>query len=166
MLPFEGGRQAALTELVDEIRSAAFEHGIEGITLLGGEPLVHAAGASLLAAKTRDLCLSVMVFSGYMLDQARRLADPAVARLLALTDILVDGPYDRTQPEARRRWIGSANQSVHFLTDRYRADDTRWLLPNTIEIRLTPREVTVNGFPTLASLGFKWKSDHPREAHQ
>ncbi len=163
MLPFEGGRRMALDALVDEIRSAAFEHGIEGVTLLGGEPLAHAVGASTLAARMRDLGLSVMVFSGYTLDEARRLSDPAVAQLLALTDILVDGPYDRTLPDIRRRWIGSANQRVHFLTDRYRADDSRWLLPNTIEIRLTAQELTVNGFPTLAGLGLKVKSTHPRQ---
>jgi anaerobic ribonucleoside-triphosphate reductase activating protein len=166
MLPFEGGRATALTELMEKIQSAAFEHGIEGITLLGGEPLAHAAGASSLGARIRDLGLSVMVFSGYTLDEAWRLSDPAVAQLLALTDILVDGPYDRALPETRRRWIGTANQQVHFLTDRYRADDSRWLLPNTIEIRLTAQELTVNGFPTLAGLGLKMKTTHPREGHQ
>ena len=155
MLPFEGGERLPLTEVVEQVR-AAREAGIEGITLLGGEPLSHAAGGVALARTVRAMDLTVMVFSGHTLDEARRLPDPAIAELLALTDILVDGPYLREHPETRRRWIGSANQQIHFLTDRYRADDPRWLLPNTLEIRLRGPELTVNGFPARSAVGL-WK---------
>src|SRR5207248_3209734 len=121
---------------------------IEGITLLGGEPLAHAAGAAALARGAWTLGLSVMVFSGYTLAEARALPDPAVADLLAHTDLLVDGRYVREQPDTARRWIGSRNQRVHFLTDRYDAADPRWHEANTIELRLVNGELTVNGFPT------------------
>src|SRR5262249_17349715 len=147
MLPFAGGTAMLLGDVVTQIEEAAREHGIEGITLLGGEPLAHAAGAAALARAVCSRGLSVMVFSGYTLEEARLLPDPAIAELLALTDILVDGPYLREQPETRRRWIGSANQRVHFLTDRYRADDPRWQRANTLEIRLTGLELTVNRVP-------------------
>ena len=142
--------------VVEQVRRAASENGIEGITLMGGEPIAHAASAATLARETQTMGLSVMVFSGYTLEEARQLPNPAVAELLALTDILVDGPYLREQPEARRRWIGSANQRIHFLSDRYRADDPRWLLPNTLEIRLRGPELTVNGFPARSAVGL-WK---------
>jgi anaerobic ribonucleoside-triphosphate reductase activating protein len=156
MLPFAGGRAVALAALIDQIQTSANEHDIEGITLLGGEPLAHAASGAALARAAHELDLSVMVFSGYTLEEARQLPDLAVAELLSLTDILVDGPYDRDQPESRRRWIGSANQRVHFLTTRYLADDPRWLLPNTLEIRLRGQELSVNGFPGRPAVGL-WK---------
>ena len=156
MLSFEGGTAMALSEVVALIERAAHENDIEGVTLLGGEPLSHAAGAAALARAVRRRGLTVMVFSGYTLEEARRLSDPAVAELLALTDILVDGPYVREQPETRRRWIGSANQRVHFLSERYRADDPRWLLPNTLEIRLRGSELMVSGFPARSAVGL-WK---------
>ena len=73
----------------------------------------------------RDLGLTVMVFTGHTLDEARRLPDPAVADLLAHTDILVDGPYLREPPETRRRWIGSANQRDPFLSATATAPTTR-----------------------------------------
>src|SRR6516162_1947668 len=139
MLPFEGGQAVTVAAVLEQVQAAAHEHGVEGITLLGGEPLAHAAGAAALARALRARGLTVMVFSGYTLEEARRLPDPAVGELLARTDILVDGPYLREQPEARRRWIGSANQRIHFLSDRYQADDPRWLLPNTLEVRLRGR---------------------------
>jgi anaerobic ribonucleoside-triphosphate reductase activating protein len=97
-----------------------------------------------------------MVFSGFTLEEARAMADQAMAELLSWTDILVDGPYLREEPETQRRWIGSANQRIHFLSDRYRADDPRWQLPNTLEVRLRGLELTVNGFPARSAIGL-WR---------
>src|SRR5437899_12624918 len=82
MLPFEGGTAVPLAEVLREVEAARAE-GVEGITLLGGEPLAHAAGAAALARAVRARGLSVMVFSGYTLEEARRLPGPAVAELLA-----------------------------------------------------------------------------------
>ena len=156
MLSFEGGISLALADLVEQIEGAARTEAVEGITLLGGEPLAHAAGAAAVARAVRERGLSVMVFSGYTLEEAHRLPDPAIAELLALTDILVDGPYLREQPETQRRWIGSTNQRIHFLSNRYRADDPCWRLSNTLEIRLRGPELTVNGFPAGSAVGL-WK---------
>jgi anaerobic ribonucleoside-triphosphate reductase activating protein len=156
MLPFDGGTPHTAADLLSEIEETHRTHGIEGITLLGGEPLAHAAGAAALARGARALGLSVMVFSGYTLEVARQLFDPAVADLLAHTDILVDGPYVRELPDMSRRWIGSTNQRIHFLTPRYRADDPCWRRPNTLEVRLRDCELTVNGFPARSAVGL-WK---------
>jgi anaerobic ribonucleoside-triphosphate reductase activating protein len=156
MLSFQGGQSRRLADILEEIGASVALDRIEGITLLGGEPLAHAGGAALLARRVRALGLSVMVFSGYTLEEARQLPDPAVRDLLDHTDILVDGPYVRELPETRRRWIGSANQRIHFLTGRYRADDPCWQRPNTLEIRLLGREISVNGFPAPAAVGL-WK---------
>ena len=156
MLPFTGGRPTRLGEVLAELDTAIAESGVEGITLLGGEPLAHAAAAAAFARAARRCGLSVMVFSGYTLAEANALPDPAVAELLGLTDLLVDGPYRQDEPEPWRRWIGSANQHVHFLTDRYRPDDPCWRRPNTLEIRLERGEMTVNGFPAKSAAGL-WK---------
>jgi RNA 3'-terminal phosphate cyclase (ATP) len=156
MLPFEGGTSRPIIDVLAEIHTVRDQDAIEGISLLGGEPLAHAAGAAVLARGTRALGLSVMVFSGYTLAEARSLADPAVADLLAHTDILVDGPYIRELPDNERRWIGSTNQRIHFLTDRYRGDDPCWRQPNTLEVRLRDGELTVNGFPAKTAVGL-WK---------
>jgi anaerobic ribonucleoside-triphosphate reductase activating protein len=156
MLPFAGGTPRPVADVLAEVEAARARHRIEGITLLGGEPLAHAAGAAALARGTRELGLTVMVFSGYTLEQIRDLPDPVVADLLAHTDILVDGPYVRERPDTSRRWVGSTNQRIHFLTDRYRADDPCWREPNTLELRLRGGELTVNGFPAPAAVGL-WK---------
>lgn len=146
MLPFEGGESVRIDDLLRQIELAC-EQGLDGITLLGGEPFAHAHGASLLASEVQQRGLSVMVFSGFTLEQLRAMPEPSVSELLRHTDILVDGPYLREQPDTQRRWIGSVNQRIHFLTDRYRADDPRWQRANTLEIRLIDGELSVNGFP-------------------
>lgn len=153
MLLFTGGQAMTLAEVIEQVRAARDRDGVEGITLLGGEPLAHAASAAALARKVHRLGLSVMVFSGYTLEEAHAMSDVAVQELLADTDILVDGPYVRKLPETQRRWIGSSNQRIHFLTDRYQADDPCWRRPNTLEIRLHEGELTVNGFPAAQTAG-------------
>jgi anaerobic ribonucleoside-triphosphate reductase activating protein len=161
MLSFDGGRAMTLDEVLAQIRQAQATNDIEGITLLGGEPVAHAAGAAALAKETKRLGLTVMVFSGYTLEEIQAMCDSHVDALLAHTDILVDGPFLREQPETSRRWIGSANQRIHFRTDRYRADDSCWRNANTLEIRLRGGEITVNGFPAPAAVGL-WKRKHGR----
>jgi anaerobic ribonucleoside-triphosphate reductase activating protein len=156
MLSFSGGHLVAIEELVRQIESARHNDGIEGITLLGGEPTAQAEAAGELAAAVKRLGLSVMLFSGYTLRELKEKRDSAIERLLGATDILVDGPYLRELPDTNRRWIGSRNQVIHFLSSRYRADDPCWQMPNSIEIRLDGRELSINGFPARAATGL-WR---------
>jgi anaerobic ribonucleoside-triphosphate reductase activating protein len=155
MLPFSGGQEVSIEELVARVDEAQ-RHGIEGITLLGGEPIAHADAAASLASAVRTRGLSVMVFSGYTLEEIRARQEPAIHALLALADILVDGPYRADLPDTQRRWIGSTNQRIHFLTSRYAADDPCWQERNTLEIRLQDGELAINGFPYKAAVGL-WK---------
>ena len=157
-LPFTGGETKALTEMTGRLKAAMDESGIEGITFLGGEPFAHAEPAAALARAARELGLSVMVFSGYTLEQLReehRAEHEAYTQLLAHTDILVDCPYLREQPDTTRRWVGSTNQRIHFFTDRYSFDE-QWRQRNTLEIRVVGRDITVNGFPAKNAVGL-WK---------
>ncbi len=156
MLPFEGGESRTVASLLDEVRQSVEQERIEGVTLLGGEPFSHADGAAEFAEQVRELGLTVMIFSGFQLEDIEVDPDSRVRRLLAATDILVDGPYDRTRPEPSRRWIGSANQRIHHLTERSDPNDPRWRTPNTLEVRLVDGEVTVNGFPAHNATGL-WR---------
>ena len=46
MLPFKGGTATPVMEVVQQIEATVREYPIEGITLLGGEPIAHAASAA------------------------------------------------------------------------------------------------------------------------
>lgn len=151
-LTFHGGEERSLADVTDVIANA----DVEGITLLGGEPFAHAADGAALAEFAHACGLSVMIFSGFTIEELRSRTEPAVRALLALTDILVDGPYRREEPDTQRRWIGSRNQRIHFLTPRYQADDPCWRERNTLEIRVSGSGVSLNGFPDAAASGL-WK---------
>lgn len=147
------GRSVGIDELALQIAEAQ-AHGVEGVTFLGGEPFEQAAGLAALARRAKALAMTVMVFSGYALDELRARGD--AAELLALTDLLVDGRYDRARPEPRppvgRRWIGSANQVMHFLSAAYSPDDPQMRDDNTIEIRLSKDGLRINGWPSADRL--------------
>lgn len=141
-----GGTPHKVDELGVKLGIAA-ERGIEGITLLGGEPFAQAAAAAQLAEHAQQRGFSVMAFSGFTLAELHNRRDPNVKRLLEQTDLLVDGPFLNQHPDRKRRWIGSTNQQIHFLTNRYKAEDPCWKEPNTVELRWIDGELQVNGFP-------------------
>ncbi len=146
MLAQDGGELRTVVDLAQQILATP---GLEGVTWLGGEPTAQAAPLAALSREVRRAGLSVMLFSGYTLEELRQ-AGPDVAALLAETDLLVDGRFLRDQPETRRRWIGSANQRLHFLTEAYSPDDPRFGAANTLELRLEGGRLTVNGWPAAA----------------
>lgn len=137
------------SEVAARIKRAAETQGIEGVTFLGGEPMLQARGLAEIAAFTRALGLSVMVFSGYRLEEIRRLAMPGTADLLRHTDVLVDGPYVSNLPEQDRNWVGSVNQRFHYFSDRYQANIERDpAYARGIEIRVgLHSEMKLNGWP-------------------
>ena len=155
MLRFEGGEEIDPTVLADR---ALATDGVEGVSLLGGEPFAQPAACAAFAHRVRSAGLGVMVYTGFTLGELeakRGAGEPGVGELLDACDLLVDGRYDRERPEKTRRWIGSTNQTMHFLTDRYRADDPRLRTPNSVELRLRRGpdgpELIVNGWPALAA---------------
>lgn len=128
---------------------------VEGLSLLGGEPMEQPVALAALAEAAQARGLSVMVFSGYTLAELRAKGE-AVQRALAATDILVDGRYDRSLPDTSRRWVGSTNQQVHFLSARGQADAPRFVAGNTVEIRLKGSELSVNGWPAASQVVRRW----------
>jgi len=134
---------------VEELaRQVLDTEGIEGITLSGGEPFQQAEAVAQLCRAVREAGLSVFVFSGYTLDEIRADCDPGKRELLALTDVLVGGRYVESR-KCRLLWRGSDNQTVHFLSDRYRAEMFDMETPvEEVEIMLDHRgEIQVTGFP-------------------
>lgn len=118
-------------ELVDRIARRA---GLEGVTLTGGEPLEQPEGLLAFLHHLREISsLSVVLFSGHTLGEIRR--QTLGPRILALTDVLVDGRFDPTQ-YLGNGLRGSRNQQVHRLTSRYRQRDIAEIPP--VELLIAP----------------------------
>ena len=137
------------SSVLDWLRNAHHAHDLEGVTFLGGEPMLQAQGLAFVAQGAQSLGLSVMVFSGYTKNELDVLQLPGVDQLIRYTDVLVDGPYDANLPEHSRRWVGSTNQQFHYLTARY---DNRIEIDGEVErvleVRLrTNGSMFINGWP-------------------
>ena len=132
-----------------KIQQAAQDFDLEGVTFLGGEPLLQARGLAVLASRVQKIDLSVMVFTGYTLNELQDMALPGVDELLQLSDIVVDGPYDSTIPDKKRNWVGSSNQRFHYLSDRYDSSiETGGGLERGVEFRIrSDNRIVVNGWP-------------------
>nr|WP_280513527.1 4Fe-4S single cluster domain-containing protein [Intrasporangium calvum] len=143
------GQEVRVADLVADAVSA----GVEGVTLLGGEPFDQAPGAAEFATGVREAGLSVMTFTGFVREYLEGPKSPDGAdRLLAATDLLVDGPYLADRRDPHRPWVGSTNQRFHFITDRYR--DLRLdVLPDRLEVRVgKDGEIAINGWAGVDQL--------------
>lgn len=149
MLPFVEANLTSVDDVVTDIIHAQTEHGIQGVTFIGGEPFTQAGALTNVARRIREKGLSVMVFSGFTKKAIEAKQTPEWDAFLQEIDLLVDGPYIPAKHVEDRRWIGSSNQSIHFLTDRYQhLQQKGWDKgKNTIEIRMKNGEIYINGFP-------------------
>lgn len=92
---------------------------IEGLTLLGGEPMEPANREALLplvrAVRKQYPNKTIWCYSGYVFEQLRA-GNPGPAdtaqELLSLLDVLVDGPFVEAKKDLGLRFRGSSNQRL------------------------------------------------------
>jgi anaerobic ribonucleoside-triphosphate reductase activating protein len=131
-----GGALVETDALIDAILSGPL---VEGVSFLGGEPFAQAEAVAVIAETVRQRGLSVVTFTGYVHEDLLQARRSDFNRLLAATDLLVDGPFDQNQLDFSRPWVGSRNQRYHFLTDRYaHLGNGIGDIPNRLEIRIGP----------------------------
>ena len=114
---FEGGYEADLDEIVAQVREDPL---LQGVTFSGGEPCGQPEALCTLAHRLRPYIKDLVVYSGYPLEQLEEMAGqrPAVGELLALCDVLIDGPYIAAQRALTLQYRGSAHQRVIQLHQR------------------------------------------------
>lgn len=100
-----------LDELLAVIIEAKNEFGIEGVTYSGGEPTLQ-QNLSQLTNKIHEYGFGVISFTGYNYE--------SVADKLVGCDVVLDGPFQKDKLDTTRRLLGSSNQRILCLTDRYK----------------------------------------------
>ncbi len=91
---------------------------IEGITISGGEPFLQPEPLLELARLAKNAGLTIMIYTGFTIEELKNSGDAFVIGLLDIIDILIDGRYVKDIPPSNI-WSGSGNQRVHFLSDAY-----------------------------------------------
>lgn len=108
------------SEVEDKILSALAPEHINGLTLLGGEPMEPANQKALLnfvkRVKQTYPDKSIWCYSGYLFDKEllspSRAHCPFTRELLSYIDILVDGKFVEELKDVSLRFKGSSNQRV------------------------------------------------------
>lgn len=127
-----------LTELIEIIKQAKSEFAIEGVTYSGGEPTLQ-QGLAKLTEEIHKLGLGVISFTGKKYEE--------VKAILQGCDAVLDGAFVEEQRETERRILGSKNQRIICLTDRYKDCIDCWfnkLEALSVEVNLGSR-IIVNG---------------------
>ena len=103
-------------ETEKEIIEALRPWWIQGLTLLGGDPMEPENQQALLPflqRVKRELPeKDVWLYTGYRLEEVRD------APILALVDVLVDGPFLLEEKDARLAFRGSRNQRIIRLKEK------------------------------------------------
>lgn len=120
---------------------------IEGLTVLGGEPMDQAEALLPFLEKVKLSGLSLMLFSGYTKEAILASGCPYKAAIIALCDIFVDGPYVKALTSFERPWVGSTNQRIFFQTARYKhLENNLHTIENKVEVRINEDgDIAING---------------------
>lgn len=101
-------------ELEEQILTDLGESYCQGLTLLGGEPMLNTPILLPLVKKMRKRygdTKDIWMWSGYTFEELLK-ETPDKLELLQLSDVLVDGRYDEEQRDLTLRFRGSKNQRI------------------------------------------------------
>ena len=131
-------------ELADDI----LRYDVEGITISGGEPFMQATALYEMVARVKQKKdYGVIIYSGFTLAELKESQN--CAPLLSVTDILIDGRYIK-ELDVGQAYIGSSNQTLHYLTDRYKNIGKEYYSAQKrrAEIKLTVDQAVLIGVPS------------------
>ena len=110
------------TREIEETILAALDHDyVDGLSLLGGEPMEPAHQRVLLPflkeVKSRVPNKTIWCYTGYLLDAELldangRAHTEATEELVDLLDVVVDGRFEEGKKDIRLRFRGSSNQRI------------------------------------------------------
>ncbi|MCE1255619.1 MAG: anaerobic ribonucleoside-triphosphate reductase activating protein [Anaerolineae bacterium] len=107
---FDGGQ---LTRVESVLKDLQITPLISGITFSGGEPFAQAEAAAWLAERVKKLGLNLWVYSGFTWEELiSDQATPGFSELIQLADVIVDGPYIKSQRNISQPYRGSTNQRM------------------------------------------------------
>ena len=131
-----------VSTLLEELDSI---DGIEGITLLGGEPLQQSEATLELIKGCKEKGLTVFLYTGYDPSEF----DATMQQCFDLSDIAVTGRYVEALRDTTLRWRGSQNQQVHFISNAY--DESMLQEQTEVECHILPSgEVRMVGYAEAA----------------
>ena len=153
--PLDKGKQISIDKLADDLKKL---DTIEGITISGGEPFLQKGPLRSLLTKIRENTnLGIIIYTGYTYRELQEMHHPDVNDILDnLCDLLIDGTYVEELNDGKR-FKGSSNQQLIFLTERYKPFAYLYAENNrSVEIVVKQNEVFMYGIPDTNTLA-RWE---------
>lgn len=138
----ESGYELEISKLISIISST---NEIEGITILGGEPLEQPEATLILIQSVKRIGLTVMLYTGYEEDEMTDLQLECVYA----SDIVIMGRYVASMRDTTLRWRGSSNQEIKILSEAYKDIE----IEEKEEVEIT---IDTNGAISMAGYPQKW----------
>lgn len=101
----------SLENLITVIHNAKMEYQIEGVTFLGGEPVLQ-QGLHVLSERIQHIGLGIILFTGKKYEELPQ-------KIVDNVDLIIDGVYENDNSDNERNLIGSKNQRLINITERY-----------------------------------------------
>ena len=114
------------------VSQIAKEHGIDGFTISGGDPMYQAKELQELISLLRNISEDILVYTGYGISELKS------ENLIGIS-VLIDGEYIKERnTDCFLR--GSDNQKIHILDSRYRERYSEYIRlgNNKIQNFMTP----------------------------
>ena len=127
-----------IQEILDIAIESRKRYGIEGITFLGGEPTLQESLPNLANILSKE-GFGIILFTG---KRYECLSDKVKNSM----DIVIDGKYEKEMIDEERNLVGSKNQRIIFVSDRYKMDGS-WFTSKRekkVEINLS-ESLFING---------------------
>ena len=101
----ENGEATSLEEIMEIVEEEDFD-----VTLTGGDPLFEPDKLEILLKELKKNRRNVWIYTGYKWEEI--IDSPRLQRVVALADVVVDGPYQEELRDRDLRFRGSSNQRI------------------------------------------------------
>ncbi len=102
-----GGYEAEAAALYEDIISTRY---IDGVTFSGGDPFCQPEELYEIISALQGSGLDIWCYTGWTFEELT--GNEAMAKILPLTDVLVDGRFDISKTDGDHIYRGSSNQRL------------------------------------------------------
>ncbi len=106
------GKLVSIDKIVSEVKKRSGEQ--DGVTILGGEPFDQTEGLTMLVEMLKRKGFHLTIYTGYTLESLLARNSRSIERTLSLTDLLVDGAFQKDLSKGAGEYRGSSNQRLIF----------------------------------------------------
>jgi anaerobic ribonucleoside-triphosphate reductase activating protein len=118
--PLDSAVEMEVREVVERVLDPEGEPR-DGVTVLGGEPFLQLDGLLALMKALKRRGQHVTLYTGYILEELTSRRDARIEEILALTYILIDGPFVKELAENAGEWRGSTNRRIIHSPSNWRS---------------------------------------------